>query len=614
LDVAAGRITHCKIHPAIGVARVGDSPDEFFIGPETNDRPLDSSVAYKDPDGRIKRQAARFRIYGYDKNDVVVCELTSEKAKIRWKVHLANKKASWFRFETALDVPEAKAATRRNDSVEDRSELIIDGGEASISAGEAPVKLGGFFRQTPVDLGELRVEPDGRLIVLGGHGHSGGVPANTPLTTFANNDGWYDDTSDGPVSATVEIGGRPLPVDEAWLLVAPPDYAPGIPGLVTAYDVIEDVGSLPRLGEVEFWRHVFPILSRLSRMQWVNYGFFVEFGWESPWNFLDPDTLAQLAQPDENAAELRRQIFNRFRHPELSETEPQAWPPIYGDEMDVPRPRNNPRHWLALTRLQYERLRMWAHGEFRTGTRVDAPESFNDIPLAEQPATLDRAALEACLGGPFHPGCEVTWPIRHSCMYRAPFRIRRRPPGTVEPQWGTRLTIDMAIDPVAGPLVYSGPGDLTRWMAVPWQADTASCLSGYEPLYDPYLPTFWPSRVPNHVVSEATYRQMVDERVPAEERRRIFRSARQNWLRQLPTKSIPRITKMVASWSELGIVRSMPGLSPLPDQLFVEAETIIAPEPQSVVDHRKSASPGEPPRRVNSRQDSKRTSPPSEDA
>jgi hypothetical protein len=25
-------ITHIKIHPAIGVARVGNSPDEFFIG------------------------------------------------------------------------------------------------------------------------------------------------------------------------------------------------------------------------------------------------------------------------------------------------------------------------------------------------------------------------------------------------------------------------------------------------------------------------------------------------------------------------------------------------------------------------------------------------------
>ena len=28
-----------KIHPAIGVARVGNSPDAFFIGPETRVHP-----------------------------------------------------------------------------------------------------------------------------------------------------------------------------------------------------------------------------------------------------------------------------------------------------------------------------------------------------------------------------------------------------------------------------------------------------------------------------------------------------------------------------------------------------------------------------------------------
>ena len=63
-----------RIHPAIGVARVGDSPDEYFIGPEapgvppslTN--PSDSSAqpgSYKDRQHRIKRQGARFRIYEY---------------------------------------------------------------------------------------------------------------------------------------------------------------------------------------------------------------------------------------------------------------------------------------------------------------------------------------------------------------------------------------------------------------------------------------------------------------------------------------------------------------------------------------------------------------------
>jgi anthranilate phosphoribosyltransferase len=46
------------------------------------------------------------------------------------------------------------------------------------------------------------------------------------------------------------------------------------------------------------------------------------------------------------------------------------------------------------------------------------------VPLGEQPAMLDRAALEFCLADAFHPGCEITWPIRHTTMFMAPFRIR----------------------------------------------------------------------------------------------------------------------------------------------------------------------------------------------
>ena len=54
--------------------------------------------------------------------------------------------------------------------------------------------------------------------VLGGRGHSASADGS-PATTFANNDGWHDDTSDGPVHATVKLGGVALPVDSAWVLV-----------------------------------------------------------------------------------------------------------------------------------------------------------------------------------------------------------------------------------------------------------------------------------------------------------------------------------------------------------------------------------------------------------
>ena len=62
-----------------------------------------------------------------------------------------------------------------------------------------------------------------------------------------------------------------------------------------------------------------------------------------------------------------------------------------------------------------------------------------------------------------------------------------------------------------GPLHASGPGDLTRWMAVPWQTDTSSCLSRYKRDVDGYLPTFWPARVPNDVLDLESYQAVMDD-------------------------------------------------------------------------------------------------------
>ena len=67
-----------RIHPAIGIARVGDSTDEYFVGPEAPgfppslnrpDAPHDPNAGYKDDRGRIKRQGARFRIYEHTFDD-----------------------------------------------------------------------------------------------------------------------------------------------------------------------------------------------------------------------------------------------------------------------------------------------------------------------------------------------------------------------------------------------------------------------------------------------------------------------------------------------------------------------------------------------------------------
>ena len=85
-------------------------------------------------------------------------------------------------------------------------------------------------------------------------------------------------------------------------------------------------------------------------------------------------------------------------------------------------------------------------------------------------------------------------------MYRSPYRLRQNPGGLTKSDYGEFLT-QATINALTDPLSVSGPGDISKWMAVPWQTDTASCRAGYpgtEFPPDPFIPTFWPLRVPNN--------------------------------------------------------------------------------------------------------------------
>ena len=127
-------IVMAAIHPSIGAARVGNSENEFFIGPEVTDPLPEPPGFYRDQTGALKRQAARFRIYGLNAEGKIVAELNAENAHIEWSVQLANKKSAWYQFQLALDIPEAASAPLsflRNAAVADRSQLVIDPGPAA---------------------------------------------------------------------------------------------------------------------------------------------------------------------------------------------------------------------------------------------------------------------------------------------------------------------------------------------------------------------------------------------------------------------------------------------------------------------------------------------------
>ena len=604
------QIVSCAIHPAIGIARVGNSQDGFFLGPEVPEVAPNPGT-FKDSQGAVKRQAARFRLYGLDRQGQVVKELTAADGEITWFAHLANKKAAWYQFQLALDCPEARQwpqslqqSSRRNATYTGgtRNQLVIDPGQREISGtniegGQYKFDSGSFLGN-PVYLGELRTDENGRLIILGGRGHSGTPLPNNRATAFGNNDGWHDDVSDGPVRASIKLGEKTLWATPAWVVVAPPAFAPGIQAVVTLYDIAYqanlDAGRGNPHRSVSFTRDIYPILQRLTRLQWVNQGFLKEFGWGGENNLIG-STLSTLASTSSTAARERRAVFDHFRNPAVNRIEPDKWPPVYGDSFGQYPPMNPPmwpQQFLTVTREQFRCLSEWSAGNFQGDWNPGAsqPASIGEVPLGHQPSTLDRAALSACSGGPFHPGAEATWPMRVRTMYADLCRLTHRqqsdPP---EPDYGDVLTPDLALGS-QGPLHRSGPGDITRWMAVPWQTDTSSCGSQYpnagtvndtngHALID--LPTFWPAAVPNRILTHAAYLRVVNEGLPLNARQTAFQG-RLAWSRHLPQTSFEdHINAFVTEWSQMGLVQEQPGPADghFPGKIFVETENTFPTHP-----------------------------------
>lgn len=606
-SMADTTIVRAEIHPAIGVARVGNSRDEYFLGPEVNYPESQPPGSFRDPTGALKRQAQRFRLYGFNAEGQVVAELTAANAAIEWKVHVANKKAAWYNFTLAMDIdavsaPQVEPARRRNSHIAgvDRQKLSIDPGPRTIhgrsTSGSAYYFDSGKFHDSTVYLGELQTDEEGRLIFLGGRGVSQSIHAAPPYD-FANNDGWYDDIADGPVSAKVVIAGREIPVESAWVIVAPPNYGPELKSVRTIFDLLEDLSGVA--GTVSFTKHILPIFERLCGLQWVNEGFAAEFGWQAGSHFLNTKLLQRLAAPKDVAGktendELRRQIFNHFRNYESNNGWVGLWPWIYGDAMDVENARERN---ATLSKLQYERLRKWADGDFLSDYQPGntPPGKLECVPLSEQPAVLTEAAIAFCLADAFHPGCELTWAIRQGFSYRnrAKFRLQDRPVNLPEQDYGDVLDprVAKAYD---GPLRAFGPGDVTRWMALPWQTDTVSCRAGYSGnRFTPRTPSFWPARVPNQVLTKADYDVVMDRNRSLPDRQAAFRN-RRDWFLRIGRNYAEQFPRMVTEFAMLGIVERFPGPSDadFPSHIFVESFEKPATIPSAPIEPTTSSEVG----------------------
>lgn len=505
-----GPRTEYRIYPSIGIARIGNSTKGYFIGPETPGVAPDGP--YRDETG-IRPQAARFRIYkvtiNHSGEEVIGEELNaSDSVKIKWAVKLANRKAAASKIAgTNGTLGRGDGKSLRNEDfireiprkIGEPYEPLVIQAQDEISGGDIQTikVLKGqieFIRSDhtvpsvavkDIKLAELRSESSGRLLVVGGPGQSAcPISPQRRLDNFADNDGWYDSVSDGPVTATITIGsGSEIKAVPSWVVITVPRYAPEIYGIVTWYDQAVNMGYIAS-GErapTSFKKHILPVLRRadlLSNVHGKSHGSEVN---RPPLERESDPVSHALSSPDaltllKQSKAARRQLFNRLVKPNSGAKKPIMIPGMFDNSEETRRlmpslwnganPNKTGPTWvyMALTSCQYEHFKDW----------VDNTDVYNDSEVGdapqENPNLLTEAALEACAGGPFYPGIEGTYNIAQVESYHKDAKLRQE------------YRIDESRQ----------PGFLTEMMALPWQADFADCREYW-----------WPSQRPVGVKDKA---------------------------------------------------------------------------------------------------------------
>jgi hypothetical protein len=211
-------------------------------------------------------------------------------------------------------------------------------------------------------------------------------------------------------------------------------------------------------------------------------------------------------------------------------------PRLSGDSGDLPEEMNDTNHrerWSSLTELQYDRMAKWAEGIFKPGTRFESSETIH--------SKLTRAALKWTTGAPLFPGIEMYWVAELSPTYnqKIPFRFHE------------------AVN----------PGDLTKGLSLPWQADFYMCRTHW-----------WPHVRPDDIVTQATWMEAVALKetpaVPADSNNLTKRNQWHEGLQTDPDDERVGITEMVKKWTKLGFITQVQ-LDPL---IFVETERTLVRE------------------------------------
>lgn len=545
--------TVVRVHPSINFARVGAS-DEYYLSPETSaGMPLEGTATtgglpikagtentfinssdIRDAEGKLQRQAARFRLYAYDLEgqdsypngggqEITLGSQLPDGRTVKdiiWTAHLANKKAAAYVVVNSKGVEayDGTVPQLRNpeeygtvDSSARLSKLMIDAGPRAISsksgdsiAFDAATEpcygdengqiqaLPGYPKAFPADsnsklfqplgplnsLGEMLTDDKGRLLVLAGYGRTAAMYDEygdpIPLTGDLNNVGWYDDAADGPVSAKLIFeDGSVETVFGGWVLCGDPAFAPQIRNVVSVWDDVYDS-----------WVRNLDLQPELYNPSTQTY---------------NPDykpAFESMIKPTFRAASMQRWTANLpeialYAHEAIDDITADDVPgetimaglnflrnPNVDDETNVGLPLmplslgDAGKAFLTVSKTQYFFLEQWSNNQFVSGSG----------PALGDGEQLDMAALTNCLGGRYVPGIEISYPVRCPDIYMTDWRTSGAGPFRVK-----HLPLDYSKATRSQPFLSGGwiplhnmtdgiePGDLSKFMSIPWQTDYNSC-------------------------------------------------------------------------------------------------------------------------------------------
>ena len=492
-----------------------------------------TSSDLRDADGLLKKQGARFRLYAYEDSDdeqypcgqgIEVCIGTKladgrTVTDMIWSSHLANKKAAAYNVvnNKGIEAYDGDVPQRRNPEVHGDvndptrlSQLMIDAGPRAISAstkdtaefsrcsiasadkGGIIVKLPDYPISFPQDsneelyepsgpldtLGSMHTDDKGRLILLASPGNAVGQYDEygevIQMTGDLNNAGWFDSAADGPVNVTLCFDdGSVQDAHGAWVVCCDPAYAPQIRNVVSVWDNVYDMfvqdlklqpdlynpksGSYQDSFMPDFTADIKPLFIACNLQRWTA---------NLPPFALGAHTAVDAIDKSDDPDGTIMAGLNFIRNPNIKDESNIGAPlmPLALGEAGT--------SFLTVTKTQYFKLEQWSKGHYNQ----DDTQSYGPGEL------LDIASLSNCLGGRYVPGIEVSYSIMDKEIYvqdwkksgSGPFRIKQQSLPYEKAQRSTPF-LNIGWIPLHNMTDGLQPGDLSKFMAIPWQTDYNSC-------------------------------------------------------------------------------------------------------------------------------------------